>query len=179
MIYGQQQFAFNPPSAATMWDSDSPNPPSLTLSGTTDSGPEASNAELASHYRQGGHVLPGYAGAVQDGQGFYQHAQQPGGQWQVSADYHNLAMQQQQPHRKIDESFAQYLPQGSSAQVGVGPNLIHPANFDVHGNNFYNLHGRRGSVDEFSDSGSVASGHNSASSSNVHLPLDLVGAAGP
>lgn len=175
MLYGQQQFAFNPPPSAPMWDSDSPNPPSLTLSGATDSGPDVSSAELASQYRhQGGSVLPGYTGAVQDGQGFYNHAQQSTGQWQVPADYQSLTVQQQQPHRKIDASFAQYLPQGApSSQIGPGQNLIHTGNFDVHGNSLYSLHDRRGSVDGFSDSGSVPSGPNSASSSSVHLPLEF------
>ncbi|KAI5122516.1 hypothetical protein M0805_005244 [Coniferiporia weirii] len=172
------QFAFNPPPGPHNWDSDSPNPPSLTLSNTTDSGPDGSSTDVAAHFRNSDPTLvpPGYpapgtaeSGLIPNSHAYYgqQHHPQPGAtsvSWQMPADYH---MQ-----RKIEDGFAQYLPPGSSAQLGSPSSLAHPANLDYHNGGLYNLHARRGSIDGFSD-GSGASAPNSAASSSVHLPLDF------
>ncbi|KAH8118150.1 hypothetical protein DFH11DRAFT_1809203, partial [Phellopilus nigrolimitatus] len=188
LFYPNTQFAFSRQPGAPNWESDSPNPPSLSLSATTDSGHDSSSPDLAAHFRnsemlRASMVPPGYAPGTAGPNlipspgpnAFYNAQQQPQQQhglpadpWQVPTDY-NLTMQ----HRKMEDGFAQYLPPGSSSQLGGPSSLLNPANLDFHGGGLYNLQTRRGSVDQFSDGGSGASAPNSAASSSVHLPLDF------
>lgn len=96
----------------------------------------------------------------------------PNDAWQFSTDF-RMPMQ-----RKMDDGFAQYLPAGASSQLGGPSAMMNPTNLDFNNANTngsggpYGLHGRRGSIDAYSD-GSGLSAPNSAASSSVHLPLDF------
>lgn len=173
------QFAFNPPGGLASWENSPSHAPSLTLSSSAaDSGHESSSSDVASRYRDvemlsRGSILPlpsGYPGNPAILPNYYGNppaSGPPGDQWPIPADY---------PSRRdkdMQEGFAQYLPPASASQLTGPASLLHPSNFEFQGGGLYNLHTRRGSVDGYSDGGSAASGPNSATSSNAHLPLDL------
>lgn len=184
-------FAFHP--GAHSWDSDSPNPspsPSLSLSASayaTDHGQDSPSPDLAARYRSasfsGQPTFSNLIGTnVNDLYALQQRAHaQPGAglndAWQMPSEFRIPPYQQ----RKIDESFAQYLP--SSLSNSALSNTFDP---NSSSNGLYNLgnnslHARRGSVGAYSDSNSNSnsSAPNSAASSSIHLPLEFSGESGP
>lgn len=174
----QAQFAFNAPHGVASWE-DSPNPPSLTLSSSTaDSGHDSSSSDITGRYRnaemlRSAVLPPGYTAHSAPFSGYYGNTSVSGvspDQWQMQSEYVIHGDGQLGRRDKMQESFAQYLPPGSSASHTAGPSsLLHPSNLDFQGGGLYNLHPRRGSIDGYSDGGSA----NSAASSSAHLPLDF------
>ncbi|KLO13025.1 hypothetical protein SCHPADRAFT_915375 [Schizopora paradoxa] len=181
------QFAF-PHQQQQAWDAQSNHHHarslSLSSSSATDSGQDAAPDVVAARLRHAellrAGLLPGYYGSTQPN----------ADQWAAAGQFGSPAYTAAQLSRRekgMSDSFAQYLPPGStnnsnSSGYGMDAGFNGGGLYSLHSahNHHNNHHPRRGSVDAFSDAeldGLDGDAHSepsqcgSASSSNVHLPL--------
>lgn len=190
------QFAF-PQQQQQAWDAQPSHHHarslSLSSSSATDSGQDVSDV-VAARLRQAellrAGLLPGAYGN-NTAAGYYgSQAQPPNDQWATAGQFGSPAYTAAQVSRRekgMSDSFAQYLPPGSTnnnnaSGYGIDAGFNGGGLYSLHSahNHHNNHHPRRGSVDAFSDAeldGLDGDAHSepsqcgSASSSSIHLPL--------